>query len=77
MHAICQDTYPTICYMNEYSRMIIKLCTKINKEHGEIVAYSVDAGSHVFLFTMNEHVDYIKEQLQTLDPDGDVFDRII
>jgi len=20
LHAICQDTYPTICYMNEYSR---------------------------------------------------------
>ena len=23
LHAICQDTYPSICYMNEYSRQII------------------------------------------------------
>ena len=51
LHAICLDTYPPIFYMNETSRLIIKACTVLNHD-GPKVAYSIDAGFHVFLFTL-------------------------
>ncbi|TNV77763.1 hypothetical protein FGO68_gene17449 [Halteria grandinella] len=57
LHAVCLDTYPPIFYMNETSRQIIKTATKLNGQ-GNIVAYSIDAGFHVFLFTLKE--DYVK-----------------
>ena len=81
LHAICQDTYPTICYMNEYSRQVISLCTKLNREaanNEEMVAYSVDAGSHVFVFTMKDNIEFVMAQLNTLNTDDNtIFERII
>ncbi len=59
LHAVCLDTYPPIFYMNETSRMIIKAATSLNSESAR-VAYSIDAGFHVFLFTLRENVDLVK-----------------
>ena len=67
--------------MNEHTRLIIQLCTKINREAiggQEIVAYSVDAGSHIFVFTLNENKDSIMEKLLSLETDEHkIFERII
>lgn len=65
LHAVCLDTYPPIFYMNETSRLIIKAATALNKASPNTVAYSIDAGFHVFLFTLKENsqkvLDSVKE----------------
>jgi diphosphomevalonate decarboxylase len=53
LHAVCLDTYPPIFYMNETSKQIIKAATAMNSERIR-VAYSIDAGFHVFVFTQKE-----------------------
>ena len=51
-HATCLDTYPPIFYMNDVSRMIIKLVHLYNEWAGEIrVAYTFDAGPNAVLYT--------------------------
>ena len=55
LHAICLDTLPAIFYMNQTSRNLVNLVRDINAGQADkrnIVAYSIDAGFHVFLFTM-------------------------
>ena len=51
LHAICLDTYPPLNYMNLHSRQITAMCDSLNKDE-ETVAYSIDAGFHVFLFCL-------------------------
>ena len=72
LHAICLDTYPPIFYMNETSRLIIKTATAFNS-HSTRVAYSIDAGFHVFLFTLKENVGELLSSLSALQG----IDRII
>ena len=75
LHAICLDTYPPITYQNKHSHQIIKLLTKINSESGEeIVAYSCDAGFHVFVFVMDSNVEMVKTKLEQK---MDIMERII
>ena len=38
----------------------------MNKD-GEKVAYSIDAGFHVFLFMMKEHVEEINQKLKEIE----------
>ena len=67
LHAICMDTYPPIIYQNKYSHKIIKLCTGINSESGtEIVAYSCDAGFHVFVFCLQENKGIVYGKLEEI-----------
>ena len=63
LHAVCLDTYPPIFYMNETSRQIIKCCTVLNSKGDPIVAYSIDAGFHVFVFTLKENAELVKSQV--------------
>ena len=67
--------------MNEHTRLIIQLCTRINREAEggqEIVAYSVDAGSHIFVFTLNDNKDYVMQKLNSLETnDYKIYERII
>lgn len=49
-HAICQDTYPPIYYLTDFSRKIIDFVTNINKFLDHKIGYSFDAGSHAVLF---------------------------
>ena len=57
--------------MNAHTHQIISACTKLNRPQ-EIVAYSVDAGFHVFLFCLNENVDKVKACVEELrDSAGD------
>lgn len=45
LHAICQDTYPPIFYLNETSHALISFVTQFNHVSKEIkLAYTFDAG---------------------------------
>jgi diphosphomevalonate decarboxylase len=66
LHAVCLDTYPPIFYMNETSRLIIKTATMLNMQGENIVAYSIDAGFHVFLFCLKERQESVLEAVSTL-----------
>ena len=45
LHAICQDTYPPIFYLNETSHALINFVTQFNQVSKEIkLAYTFDAG---------------------------------
>ena len=78
LHAICSDTYPPIYYMNETSRSIIKEATALNKLEGKnIVAYSIDAGFHVFLFVMKDNYERIMTKMTNSPLLHDKIDRFI
>lgn len=60
--------------MNGWSHKICKACRDLNKD-GEVVAYSIDAGFHVFLFTMKENVEMVEERIKQDVSEG--LERII
>ena len=61
-HSICSNTYPPIFYLNDTSKLIIKLCHIINKQFEKIsnnknkciVCYTFDAGPNAVLIILNE-----------------------
>jgi diphosphomevalonate decarboxylase len=56
-HAICLDTLPPICYLNDTSRNIIQLVTDYNRNIGEIrCAYTFDAGPNAVLYVQQQHL---------------------
>ncbi len=67
LHAVCLDTYPPIFYMNETSRQIIKAATVLNSAGAPRVAYSIDAGFHVFVFTHKDNADEVLTTMQKID----------
>ena len=59
--------------MNSYSHAVCELVTHLNKQsESPYIAYSVDAGFHVFLFTMKENVEKVKQQVE--EHDGKTFE---
>ncbi|XP_076370713.1 mevalonate diphosphate decarboxylase isoform X3 [Tachypleus tridentatus] len=53
LHAICQDTFPPIKYMNDTSWSIVELVHKYNSFYGETkVAYTFDAGPNACLYLL-------------------------
>ena len=70
-HAICQDTYPPIFYMNDVSKAIIRLVHVLNEHAGRVVAaYTFDAGPNAVIYTLAEvtetDVAYTTTLLQNL-----------
>ncbi|CAE7751249.1 Mvd [Symbiodinium microadriaticum] len=54
-HATCLDTYPPIFYMNDVSRMIIRIVHVINDFYGCIkLAYTFDAGPNAVVYCLEE-----------------------
>lgn len=54
-HAICLDTYPPIFYMNDTSKMIIRLCSIINEHFGCVkAAYTFDAGPNAVIYCLDK-----------------------
>ena len=55
-HAVCQDTYPPIFYMNDVSRSIVRIVHAYNAWAKEIrAAYTFDAGPNAVLYTLDKY----------------------
>jgi diphosphomevalonate decarboxylase len=55
-HAVCMDTYPPIFYMNDISRMVIRIVHAYNQWAGEVrAAYTFDAGPNAVLYTLDKY----------------------
>jgi diphosphomevalonate decarboxylase len=56
-HAVCLDTYPPICYLNDISKSIMQLVTDYNQSVGEVrCAYTFDAGPNAVLYVQSQHL---------------------
>jgi diphosphomevalonate decarboxylase len=56
-HSVCSDTYPPIFYMNDISRMAVRIVHAYNAWAGEIrAAYTFDAGPNAVLYTLDKYV---------------------
>jgi diphosphomevalonate decarboxylase len=56
-HAVCADTYPPIFYMNDISRMAVRIVHAYNAWAGEVrAAYTFDAGPNAVLYTLDKFV---------------------
>ena len=56
-HAVCMDTYPPIFYLNDVSRIIVRIVHAYNKWSNEIrAAYTFDAGPNAVLYTLDRYV---------------------
>jgi diphosphomevalonate decarboxylase len=55
-HSVCMDTYPPIFYMNDISRMVVRIVHAYNAWAGEIrAAYTFDAGPNAVLYTLEKY----------------------
>ena len=80
LHAICLDTMPAIFYMNQTSKNIVNMARDINAEQADkknIVAYSIDAGFHVFLFCMKQQEDLVLERIRSTKVISDNLEKVI
>ena len=54
-HATCLDTYPPIFYMNDVSKVIIRLVHVINAHYGAVrAAYTFDAGPNAVIYCLDK-----------------------
>lgn len=59
-HAVCMDTYPPIFYMNDISRMIVRIVHAYNAWAGEIrAAYTFDAGPNAVIYTLEKYANEV------------------
>lgn len=55
LHAVCQDTYPPIRYMNDLSWQVVSFVHRFNEAVGATkLAYTFDAGPNAFLFCLDK-----------------------
>lgn len=62
MHAVIQDTWPPIMYLNDTSRKVIYAIHELNIG-GIKAGYSFDAGPNPAIFTLERHVSAVKRIL--------------
>jgi mevalonate pyrophosphate decarboxylase len=73
-HAVCQDTYPPIFYMNDMSKLIIRLVHVINAHFGSIrAAYTFDAGPNAVIYTLEQ----VRTYLLSLSSSSSNFSQLI
>ena len=75
-HAVCQDTWPPIRYMNDVSWIIISLCHKYNDFYGtNKIAYTFDAGPNACLYLLEENVGEVMKLIKTFYPPSNEFEQ--
>lgn len=63
-HAICEDTYPPLTYINDTSRSIRKFVHKYNEFYGvNRIAYTFDAGPNACIYLLSEEVPKVVKLL--------------
>lgn len=66
-HAICQDTYPPIRYMNDISWSIVNLIHFINNLFGYNVAcYTFDAGPNACIYCLDNNVPILIKSIRRM-----------
>ena len=66
-HAICQDTYPPIRYMNDTSWSIVNLIHFINHSFGHNVAcYTFDAGPNACIYCLDNHAPILIKSIRRM-----------
>ena len=59
-HAVCLDTYPPISYMNDISRRIVQILSRLNSlSDTPRAAYTFDAGPNCVVYLLKEHVSLV------------------
>ncbi len=59
LHAVCLDTKPPLFYMSDATKAIIERVEAINEAQGHhVIAYTVDAGSNIFLITLSAYQEH-------------------
>ncbi|XP_076802963.1 diphosphomevalonate decarboxylase-like [Clavelina lepadiformis] len=60
LHAVCQDTFPPLRYLNNVSEQIIRFVHAYNEHCSDTrVAYTFDAGPNAFLFVLERHLSEV------------------
>lgn len=69
LHRICEETVPSIRYLNETSRSIISFINAYNAVHGKnVAAYTFDAGPNAVLFTTQDQVQLLLKHILNYFP---------
>jgi diphosphomevalonate decarboxylase len=70
---VCETTVPSLDYLTTSSRAVLAAVLDLNQSAGHPIAgYTHDAGAHVHVFTLREHVPAIRSRLRHIPGVADV-----
>ncbi|NUN11163.1 diphosphomevalonate decarboxylase [Candidatus Micrarchaeota archaeon] len=68
MHAVMLDTWPSITYLNDYSKEIMYAVQEFNASKGSIkAAYTFDAGPNAHVYTTADQVEEVVKLLSRIE----------
>lgn len=79
-HAVCLDTYPPISYMNDVSRRIVQILSRLNDTAPNKVpraAYTFDAGPNAVIYLLDKDVPVVLGLLDYYFPSSKPADKFI
>ncbi len=75
-HAVCLDTYPPISYMNDISRRVVQIITRLNAGAPK-AAYTFDAGPNAVIYLLEQHVPLVLGLVDHFFPSSKPADKFI
>lgn len=66
MHAVMLDTWPSIVYLNDASREVMKQVHSLNEENGIVAAYTFDAGPNPHVYTTTANADKVQKLMKEI-----------